>query len=88
MIEIFEKKLDILNPEILNIVNQSDQHIGHSGYSNGNSHFEIFIVSSQFNNLSKVKRHKLIYNVLKYELETQIHALSIKALTPLEYNKL
>ena len=45
-------------------------------------HFKLFIVSKQFNNMSQINRHKLVYKTLDTLLKTEIHALSIRAKTP------
>ncbi|MFN7038620.1 MAG: BolA family protein [Alphaproteobacteria bacterium] len=79
-------KLNSLKPFKLEISNESEFHKGHLGYSNGNTHFKITIVSDHFINLSKIARHRLIYQLLSEELKTQIHALSITALSINEYS--
>ncbi len=49
------------------------------------SKFEARVVSEQFEGLSTIKRHKLVYAALDEHIKTgAIHALSIKAHTPQE----
>ena len=48
------------------------------------SHFKIVVVTNDFNNLSIIKRHKLIYKNLN-DLMDKIHALSIHAFTEEEF---
>ena len=49
----------------------------------GNDHLQVTVVSSQFNGLSLVKQHQLVYSALKEELASEaIHALALKTETP------
>lgn len=77
--EIIEMKLSVLNPHFLEIIDESALHAGHAGNPNGDaeSHFAIKIASKEFNNLSMVKQHRIINNILKDEFDTGLHALSI-----------
>ena len=50
------------------------------------THFKLVIVSDDFIEMTKVKRHQLIYQIL-FETMKKIHALSIQAFTIAEYNK-
>tara|TARA_B100000212_G_scaffold7730_1_gene5826 strand:+ start:40 stop:270 length:231 start_codon:yes stop_codon:yes gene_type:complete len=50
---------------------------------NGNDHLQVTVTSSEFNGLSLVKQHQLVYSALKTELATEaIHALALKTQTP------
>jgi len=81
-------KLQMLKPDSLKVIDNSAQHAGHAGAQglNGESHFEVFIVSSAFDGLKSVKRHQLIYTLLSQELQNGVHALQIHAKTPQEIN--
>ena len=48
-------------------------------------HFYATIVSEAFDGLSRVRRHQAVYGVLGDRMREQIHALSMKTLTPSEY---
>ena len=49
----------------------------------GNDHLQVTVISSEFNGLSLVKQHKLVYSALKEELASEaIHALALKTVTP------
>ena len=48
-------------------------------------HFFATIVSAEFEGLSRVRRHQRVYAVLGDRMREQIHALSMKTLTPAEY---
>jgi BolA protein len=74
-------KLHSLSPNILELEDVSYKHKGHSGYNpEGGSHFNLYIVSDKFENMSHLKRHRLIKSLLEEEFKT-IHALSIEAKT-------
>jgi acid stress-induced BolA-like protein IbaG/YrbA len=48
-------------------------------------HFFATIVSAEFEGLSRVRRHQRVYTALGDRMREQIHALSMKTLTPTEY---
>jgi BolA protein len=81
--EIIEQKLSVLNPHILNILNESAKHFGHSGNPDNDdeTHFAIEICAQKLNNLSKIDQHRCINNLLKEEFTKGLHALSIKVIT-------
>lgn len=84
--EKLEKELD---PVELKIEDVSYQHAGHAGAkgSDGETHFNLKVVSEVFEGKSLVKRHRLIYNLLQEELQSGLHALSIVAKTPSEVSE-
>lgn len=80
--------LDQLSPILLEITDQSYLHTNHFEQAKAaETHFKIKIVSKAFNNLSLIKRHKIIYNLLAKELATSIHALSLNTISEDEFNK-
>lgn len=84
--EIIKNKLqNALNPDFLEVLDESYKHRGHLGYQGDTgSHFDVIILSDQFEGMIKIKRHRLIHSILAKELTDYIHALSIKAYTPKE----
>ena len=48
-------------------------------------HFQAVIVSTQFESRSRVQRHQLVYAALGERMREEIHALSMKTLTPQEW---
>lgn len=48
-------------------------------------HFDALVVSSAFEGRSRVQRHQLVYAALGDRMRQEVHALSIKALTPAEW---
>ncbi|KAJ9187093.1 hypothetical protein P3X46_002589 [Hevea brasiliensis] len=81
--EILERELTPIELEVEDI---SYQHAGHAGVggSDGETHFNLKVVSKEFEGKSLVKRHRLIYGLLQEELQSGLHALSIVAKTPAE----
>jgi BolA protein len=71
-----------LEPEDLEIIDDSAAHAGHAGARDGGGHFNVLIVSGQFADKSPLQRHRLVYTALDDMMPREIHALSIKALTP------
>jgi stress-induced morphogen len=83
-----EKRLrQALQPEELLIRDQSDLHAGHAGAQDGRGHFAVRITANAFEGLSRIKRHRLVYDAVGDLMETDIHALSITAITPGEANR-
>ncbi|KAG5559631.1 hypothetical protein RHGRI_009229 [Rhododendron griersonianum] len=75
-----------LSPTELKVDDISYQHAGHECVrgSDGETHFNVKVVSKEFEGKSLVKRHRLIYDLLQDELQSGLHALSIVAKTPSE----
>lgn len=84
VIEEMRTKLASLEPESLEIDDESFLHQGHEGAKGGGGHFNLIIVSRQFAEKSPLLRHRMIFDALQGLMHKQIHALSIKAYTPEE----
>ncbi len=69
-------------PLELDVRDDSAQHAGHAGARDGRGHFAVRIVSSAFATHGRVERHRMVYAALGALMQTDIHALSISALTP------
>jgi len=84
--DIVQEKIQAsISVKEIDITDDSEAHRGHAGYrEGGETHFTVRVVSPDFEGLGAVKRHKMIYSILKEELEGQIHALAIKAIAPSE----
>ncbi|XP_059291385.1 sufE-like protein 1, chloroplastic/mitochondrial [Lycium ferocissimum] len=83
---IKEKLEKELRPVELEVEDISYQHAGHAGVrgSDGETHFNLKVISEEFEGKSLVKRHRMIYGLLQDELQSGLHALSIVAKTPSE----
>ena len=64
------------------LIDDSHRHAGHAGARDGRGHFRLRIVSSAFAGLRPLQRHQLVDRALDELMRTDIHALSITALTP------
>lgn len=85
---IREKLAQALQPSTLEIVNDSSRHAGHMGDDgSGESHFRVTVVSGLFTGKNRVERQRMVYDLLAEELRGGIHALSLKAITPDEYDR-
>lgn len=80
--QIEQKLNDALQPAHLQVLNQSHMHNVPKG---SESHFKVIAVTEEFAGLNRVKRHQLIYQLLKDELASGVHALSMHCYTPEEW---
>ena len=80
---IVTKLTESLSPESLEVENVSHRHAHHqSSPLTGQSHFEVMVSSPKFVGLSRVQRHKLVYQILAEEMAGPIHALQVTARAP------
>jgi len=84
-IETMQARLAILKPTHIEIQDDSASHAGHAGAKSGGGHFFLTIVSDEFAGQLTIARHRKIYDLLGDLMQSQIHALSIKAHTPDEF---
>lgn len=83
--QLIEQRLRAsLDPQQLELTDNSHLHAGHAGARDGRGHYEVLLVSDQFAGLRLVARHQLVYRALGDLMQTDIHALGITALTPAE----
>lgn len=66
-----------LDPQVLDVTDESHLHAGHAGARDGRGHFHVRIASARFKGLSAVARHRLVYEALGELLATDIHAVRI-----------
>jgi BolA protein len=69
-------------PEELEIVDDSRQHVGHAGARDGRGHFNVRIVSRHFSGKGTVERHRMVYAALGSLMQSDIHALGVIAVGP------
>ncbi|HYF22742.1 MAG TPA: BolA family protein [Caulobacteraceae bacterium] len=82
---ITRKLTDAFAPQALEVRDDSERHAGHAGARpEGETHFDVRVVSTAFEGLSRLDRQRRINAALREELAGPVHALSIKALTPNE----
>ena len=73
---------DALSPTELQVKDQSHLHAGHAGARDGKGHFEVQIVASAFEGVSRIQRHRMVFEALNDLMQTDIHALSVHAFAP------
>jgi len=78
---------EALEPESLEIVDESARHAGHAGAASGGGHFIVTIVAAAFQGKSPIQRHRMVYDAVGDMMHTEIHALSIQAQTPQEQSE-
>ena len=69
-------------PSELEVRDDSAQHAGHAGARDGRGHYAVRIVAQAFASQGRVERHRMVYAALGELMQTDIHALSITALSP------
>jgi BolA protein len=74
-----------LQPDSLEITDESAKHAGHAGAASGGGHFIVHIVAAAFQDKNLIQRHRLVYDALGDMMQHDIHALSIQAATPGEF---
>ena len=64
-------------------VQMSDAQVLVQDLTGGGDHYQVTVVSSQFEGKGRVQQHQLIYNALQQALSSEaIHALALKTYTP------
>ena len=69
-------------PQHLQVEDDSHRHAGHAGARDGRGHFNVSIVSAAFAGKAPLARHRAVYAALGEMMQTDIHALAIRARTP------
>ncbi len=77
---IEEKLTELLQPNFLDVLNESHMHSGPAT----ESHYKVVAVSNAFEGKMLIARHRMINKALAAELD-QIHALALHTMTPDEY---
>lgn len=70
----------------LQLVIENESHM-HSVPAHSETHFKVLVVSSAFDGKSRIDRQRLVNELLKSELQSGLHALTQKTLTPAEWEK-
>ena len=77
---IEEKLEQALQPEVLEVTNESHMHSGPAT----ESHYKVVVVSKAFEGKMLIARHRMVNAALNDELQ-KIHALALHTMTPDEY---
>ena len=71
----------VLQPQSLVVQDDSHLHAGHAGAREGR-HFSVRVVSERFTGLSRLMRHRLVYDAAAPLMARGIHALAIETRAP------
>ena len=78
--EIEQQLTELLKPSHLEVIDESAAHAGHSGANaeGFGSHFRVRIASPAFAGISRVARHRLVYDALQNFIDQGLHAVAIE----------
>ena len=76
----------MVTPDSIRATLESGLACEHLDVRGDGHHFEAVIVSSEFEGLSRIRRHQRVYAVLGDRMREEIHALSMTTLTPAEWS--
>ena len=67
-----------LEPSFIEVIDESHLHANHNpDAKNGGTHFKIKIISNTFKDKSKIEKHRIVHEILDYELKNGVHALTL-----------
>jgi acid stress-induced BolA-like protein IbaG/YrbA len=75
----------MVTPESVKSGIESGLACDHVAVVGDGQHFQAVVVSTQFAGKSRVQRHQLVYAALGERMREEIHALSMRTLTPGEW---
>ena len=80
--QIHARLIQTLQATQLQVIDESHLHAGHAGASESGigSHFRVKIASPLFTSVSRVQRHRLVYDSLQDFIDQGLHALAIEVL--------
>jgi BolA family transcriptional regulator, general stress-responsive regulator len=73
------------DPLHVRVEDESARHAGHAGAAGGGGHFRALIVSAAFRGQNQLARQRAVYAALGDAMQTTIHALALRTLTPEEW---
>jgi BolA family transcriptional regulator, general stress-responsive regulator len=78
--EIEQQLRKLLQPSHLEVIDESAAHAGHSGANaeGFGSHFRVRIASPAFAGISRVARHRLVYDAMQNFIDQGLHAIAIE----------
>ncbi len=82
---IIDKLQSEFKPVHLDVINESDQHAGPSGRE---THMRVVMVALVFEGQSRLERQRVVHELLREELSSGLHALSLRLYSPSEWTKM
>jgi len=83
-VERLRERLQALQPQSVEIDDDSALHAGHEGAKSGGGHYRLRLVSRRFGGLSRLARHRLVYDSVGQMMQREVHALTLVLQTPEE----
>jgi BolA protein len=77
---------NLITVSYFDLKDSTGKHVHHDNFDGG-LHLSAIIVSDDFNNLSLLERHQLVYNALGSMIKNEIHAFSMKTFTNSEWKR-
>ena len=71
----------------VDVIDESHLHAGHVGARDGGGHFRAIVVSARFEGRTPIQRQRLVYEALEGAMGSDIHALSMRTLTPAQWTR-
>ena len=78
--QIHARLMERLQPTELRVIDESADHAGHVGAneSGQGTHMRVCVSTPLFTTLSRVQRHRLVYDALQDFIDQGLHALAIE----------
>lgn len=83
--DTLRERLAPLAPTLVDIHDDSAEHVGHAGAAAGGGHFSLTIVSKAFSGQSRLARHRAVLDRVGDLIPHPVHALAIQAYAPEEF---
>jgi len=78
-----------LSPTLIEVIDDSAKHAGHVGATaGGETHYDVYVVSPQFEGMGRVPRSRLVHDLLAAEFAGGLHALALSLRSPAEAARL
>jgi BolA protein len=81
-LQSIQRLLAGLEPESIELSDDSARHAGHAGARGGGGHYRLTVVSPRFAGKSRLERHRMVYAALESLMQREIHALALRTYAP------
>tara|TARA_B100000902_G_scaffold11702_1_gene14270 strand:- start:1391 stop:1684 length:294 start_codon:yes stop_codon:yes gene_type:complete len=86
--KIISKKIsEVVTVDSIEVYDYTAQHENHATFD-GNFHLSMTLISPDFEGMSLIERHQLVYKAVDEYMDGEIHALTMKTYTPEEHQKI
>ena len=77
--EIYDRLQAAFSPSVLDVIDDSASHAGHSGApEGGESHFNVRVRAAAFAGQTRIARHRAVHAAIGPDLLSRIHALALE----------